>query len=214
MHEGESYGRLTVVRGDIISPDTGKTMAQCVCSCGNEVTKSVSDIRRGNISSCGCYQKEAARKRLLSNPKRYTNTIIEMSVGDVFGYLTVIDETPIKRGVGKNFYYRCLCICGKKVTAQGTALRKGTQKSCGCIRESLRKDMNAGDKYGTLTILSKIPKKQGRRLFYKCVCECGMKVEADGSRLRRGQKSHDGCILVDNRGRDGKFIKRDDELMR
>lgn len=54
---GRQYGRLTVVRY------FGKNkyrlhVWRCVCSCGNEVLVTVSNLNAGKTNSCGCYKKE------------------------------------------------------------------------------------------------------------------------------------------------------------
>ena len=57
-------------------------------------------------------------------------------IGMRFGNLTVIQETPSK-GNGKR--YSCLCDCGKTTETQGTNLRAGVTRSCGCLRDRLKK---------------------------------------------------------------------------
>lgn len=49
-----------------------------------------------------------------------------------FGRLTVISFA----GMGKNgnALWNCRCDCGKEVIADGYLLRKGSTKSCGCLR--------------------------------------------------------------------------------
>ena len=49
--------------------------------------------------------------------------------GKTFGRLTVIS-----RSSGGTFWL-CLCSCGRKATIQGSQMRKGMTKSCGCIRK-------------------------------------------------------------------------------
>lgn len=58
---GEKFGRLTVIERakDIIYPSGQKTTAwYCKCECGNVITASGSDLKRGNIKSCKCLQAE------------------------------------------------------------------------------------------------------------------------------------------------------------
>lgn len=50
-------------------------------------------------------------------------------IGKQFGYLTVLEEIGSKN---KRLYYLCLCECGKKVPVEGSSLRYGNTKSCGC----------------------------------------------------------------------------------
>lgn len=59
---GERFGRLTVVK-------TGETHNQesaaiCVCDCGATRKVKVGHLRSGNTRSCGCRQRDAARRNL------------------------------------------------------------------------------------------------------------------------------------------------------
>lgn len=51
-------------------------------------------------------------------------------VGRRFGYLTLMRELPERRS--RKVMYACHCDCGAEVVCQGTNLRSGRTKSCGC----------------------------------------------------------------------------------
>jgi hypothetical protein len=57
-------------------------------------------------------------------------------IGRRFNILVVIKEVESK-GNGKR--YECLCDCGKTCVTQGTNLRAGVTRSCGCLRSHLKK---------------------------------------------------------------------------
>ena len=59
--------------------------------------------------------------------------------GQRFGRLSVICKVPNKTSV-TNARWQCKCDCGNIVEVLGTTLRRGESKSCGCLREELRKD--------------------------------------------------------------------------
>lgn len=60
---GKVFGRLTVLKR-IGYKETGHTsMWECVCACGNKTTASSNDLKRGNVTSCGCYRKETTHNR-------------------------------------------------------------------------------------------------------------------------------------------------------
>lgn len=59
---GERYGRLTVIRLDG-RDKRGLCMWLCECDCGNTKVLNGSEIRRGNVRSCGCLNRELARER-------------------------------------------------------------------------------------------------------------------------------------------------------
>lgn len=55
--------------------------------------------------------------------------LIDLS-GKVIGRLKVIERVPDKPVVP---YWRCVCSCGNEVEVQGSNLRSGHTKSCGCL---------------------------------------------------------------------------------
>lgn len=53
-------------------------------------------------------------------------------IGKRFGRLTVIEESSIRKNA--TIYWICKCDCGTvTVPLNGTSLRNGTTKSCGCL---------------------------------------------------------------------------------
>lgn len=55
--------------------------------------------------------------------------------GQKFGRLTVIERA----GFNGKTLWKCLCECGNQTTAQSPNLRKGTHKSCGCLKTDLQR---------------------------------------------------------------------------
>lgn len=110
---GKRYGRLTVIG---LGEDP-KNMVQCRCDCGNIVDTTFWALRHGNIRSCGCG----------------TNYIDE--TGKQYGYWTVLrreGQTPDKRAA-----WRCRCVCGNEKVLNGSHLRTGRTKSCGCMNRTV-----------------------------------------------------------------------------
>ncbi len=61
---GQKFGRWTVI--DLVGyPKRGDSLWKAKCECGIEKTVRGSSLRTGQSKSCGCYQKEQARKRFL-----------------------------------------------------------------------------------------------------------------------------------------------------
>lgn len=58
---GRKFGRLTVLERGLNANSRG-TRWWCKCECGNEVLVSRNNLVLGIAKSCGCYQKEKARK--------------------------------------------------------------------------------------------------------------------------------------------------------
>lgn len=58
---GQRFGRLTVIRQDGNSKN-GSAQWLCICDCGNVKTIRGCNLRFGQTQSCGCYQKEQAKR--------------------------------------------------------------------------------------------------------------------------------------------------------
>lgn len=56
------------------------------------------------------------------------NKLIDLT-GKRFGYWTVLKRAPNK---GKRVFWLCRCVCGNVKIVQGTSLKNGVSKSCGC----------------------------------------------------------------------------------
>lgn len=62
------------------------------------------------------------------------STIKTDMIGKKYGRLTVLEECD-KRGKSRCAFYKCRCECGNITYVDGSALRKGNTKSCGCSRK-------------------------------------------------------------------------------
>ena len=63
---GQEYGRLTVI--EYSGKDKNKnSLWVCKCDCGNEKTIRGSHLKNGGIRSCGCLNKEVAKKRMMKH---------------------------------------------------------------------------------------------------------------------------------------------------
>lgn len=57
-------------------------------------------------------------------------------LGQKFTRLTVISESPIRSKAG-NVRWVCRCDCGTETMVETASLRRGTTKSCGCLRKEI-----------------------------------------------------------------------------
>ena len=56
-------------------------------------------------------------------------------IGRKFGRLTVIERVPIPQfTVNNHAWWRCKCDCGTVIETSGANLRRGSTRSCGCLR--------------------------------------------------------------------------------
>jgi hypothetical protein len=142
---GNKYGRLTVIERAENTP-RGEAQWLCKCDCGNTGIFLGTNLRRGNTKSCGCLQREKARESKLID-----------EVGNRYGRLTVIERaenTPDRKA-----QWLCKCDCGNTGIFQGTKLRSGHTKSCGCLQREKTREINfineVGNRYGKLTVLER-----------------------------------------------------------
>lgn len=128
---GQKFGRLTAIR------DVGKKgsfrLWDFVCDCGSVVQKTAATVRFGSVLSCGCLQSEKISART-------TKDITGMR----FERLSVQERSGVDHH-GK-VLWRCLCDCGAVVVVSGGSLRKGTTRSCGCLRRQLAADRQRAKK--------------------------------------------------------------------
>ena len=55
--------------------------------------------------------------------------------GYKFNKLSVIE--PIKRETGERTKYKCVCDCGNEIIVEGSKIKNGHTKSCGCIKKEI-----------------------------------------------------------------------------
>lgn len=53
-------------------------------------------------------------------------------------------------------------------------------------------------KFGKLTVIERVPNKNGAAARWRCQCECGNFTEVDGTKLRRNETLSCGCLTKDN----------------
>ena len=118
---GQRFGHLLVIE-NTNKKYTTNYIWKCKCDCGNICEIPGAELVCGKIKSCGCqqYNKEHTRKTM---------------VGLRFGKLTVLQ--PYGTAQDGTIDYLCQCDCGNKKIINGSSLRSGTTKSCGCINYSI-----------------------------------------------------------------------------
>lgn len=68
--------------------------------------------------------------------------------GQKFGRLTVIERAENDKH--RNSRWLCKCACGNFITVLAMSLRKGSTKSCGCLRHELKEDAGYGGTHAWL----------------------------------------------------------------
>lgn len=116
---GKKFGYLTVLKLDEIKNGMSKWI--CACDCGNIKSVYGSNLTRGLTKSCGCKKHELVKKANRIN-----------LIGQKFGRLTVISFHETESG---DTFFNCKCDCGKDVVVRGQDLKRGSTKSCGCLKK-------------------------------------------------------------------------------
>jgi hypothetical protein len=120
-HTGRKFGRLTALYS-IPERQGEKIMWACRCDCGQITTAIASHLTGGRIRSCGCLQREWASEHTFKDRK-----------GQVFGRLTVLEDTGKRKN--RAVIWRCRCECGNIVEKLSTTLKNIA--SCGCYRKEV-----------------------------------------------------------------------------
>lgn len=119
--------------------------------------------------------------------------------GQKFGKLTALEPT---RTNSNRLGWKCRCDCGKTVIVEGTVLRAGKTKSCGCRTKELIGKANtknlSGKKFGHLTALEPTERRSGGSIVWKCQCDCGNITYVIAGNLTSGHTKSCGCGLFNN----------------
>ncbi|MFP3727538.1 HNH endonuclease [Priestia filamentosa] len=125
---GLKVGKLTVLERakEKIVQKSGRTLRAwvCLCECGNKRNFSMTELKRGDVRSCGCLRKTEIEK------------IDQEMLGSRFGRLVVVEKSTNQASNG-NFFWICLCDCGNTTEARRRNLVEGTTQSCGCLQSEL-----------------------------------------------------------------------------
>ena len=157
---GIERSRLTVI--DQAPHKNGRVAWNCICECGNKTIVLGTALRDGSILSCGCLAHDAQ--------------FIDMTGWKMWEHGVPSSQFEVIRPVGKakdgNTIWECKCSCGKIHNVNGSDLRRGQVRSCGCL-------YSAGEKrIGELLREANIKYKE-QKTFPDCLLETGNKAKFD-----------------------------------
>lgn len=143
---GNRYGKLLVVK------DAGKkwggVLWECKCDCGNVVYVTGENLRHRGVTNCGCSR----------------NYYKKTEIGKKYGKLLVIRDVGRKRG---EILWECKCDCGNIVNVIGSNLRKGSTRSCGCLKydyyKSVKGVKKTPDGYSSTTNLLNVYRRNAKK---------------------------------------------------
>lgn len=148
----------------------------------------------GKVKSCGCLNHEDSSNRLFDD-----------ITGERFGRLVAVevDHKAYDKSGNTAYYWTCDCDCGNTVVVQGSVLKSGHTKSCGCLQAEKSAERAAdrlidltGKRFGMLTVLERSISKDEHGRFigaWKCHCDCGNDTLAGGYYLQKGMITSCGC---------------------
>lgn len=190
---GQKFGKLTALYR-VKPPEYVKNKTvywKCKCDCGKIHITSAKSLKSGKTTSCGCNK----------GPRPENAKVID-ETGNQYGLLTVIERAGSNK-TGQALW-KCKCKCGNEIIVEGTRLRYGDTKSCGClIGKSNVKLISPGTRFGHLTVLMRVGSKDNRAI-YKCRCDCGNIIIVNSNALKRGNTQSCGCI---------KFSRGEEKIM-
>lgn len=132
---GKKFNRLTVIGLDhkkqIIQKgikDGWHYYYKCKCDCGNETVVWSQNLKRNKIKSCGCLKHEH----------------LDLT-GKKFNKLTAIKIVRIDKNGAE---WLCKCDCGNEIIVNGSRLKNGRIKSCGCFNPNRTHGMKHTRLYG------------------------------------------------------------------
>ena len=127
-------------------------------------------------------------------------------IGHRYGRLWVIRDTGRVKRRSKTWLCSCSCGSGELKVVDGSAMRSGNTRSCGCIlAEALaalkgkRRDRSSliDRKFGRLTVTKDSGKRMpSGNIIYTCACECGNTTDVCASNLKASTTSC-GCLLLE-----------------
>jgi len=156
---GKRFGSLFVLE-KFDERWNGQSVWRCRCDCGNETLVRSQALRTDHTRSC--------------------TKCTEITVGQKFNSLTVLEKTTEQRPNRLVWKWRCRCDCGKEKMVRGTDLKSGYTKTCGRCNRDL-----TGQRFGSLVALEMIGKLR-RSLTWLCQCDCGKTAIRTASQLRMG----------------------------
>lgn len=117
--DGQKFGYLTALEPVVFGIKTNGRSYKCICVCGKEVIRKVSNLRNGGLrQSCGCKYSS------------YYEDSFDLT-GQILGDLLVSKRLGTHRS-SKSILYLCKCICGNNIELTSKALQRRKIKNCGC----------------------------------------------------------------------------------
>lgn len=182
---GQKFNSLTVLE-KTDKRSNGKVVWKCQCDCGNITYVHTSNLRNGQVKSCGkCFNYLSLKSRI---PKKHIDTEIDI-IGNIYGSQKVLADS------GERIYsyklYNCECIkCHHQSKKTISDLKSLKSNYCGFCQ--VKNDLT-GQQFGYLTVLG-LAERKNRKTYWLCKCQCGNEVKIPSSNLTSGNSYSCGCL--------------------
>lgn len=98
---GERFGRL-VVQSPRKERIRNNIAFNCLCDCGETQIAIGADLKRGNVRSCGCLQREIASAR----------ASLRFPVSEMVSYASAHNRLRLEKGRASDY----MCVCGERAS--------------------------------------------------------------------------------------------------
>ncbi|MGH7974989.1 MAG: hypothetical protein ACREBR_05660 [bacterium] len=117
------FGKLTIIDEEFFKTVTKgmHVKIKVKCDCGTIKFVQNTDLVWRKVSSCGCLTHQHSSNFIDLTNKKFTGL-----------FVTKLDHVE-----NKIVYWLCKCDCGTTVIVQGSSLKNGNTKSCGCLKNNL-----------------------------------------------------------------------------
>lgn len=178
---GQKFNKLTVLKACYEKRNNDKrarTYVTCQCECGNIKDYYLNNIKYGTTKSCGC--KNAIK--------------LDQLIGKKYGKLKILKAERRKHNKSTFVYVTCECECGSIKEYRFDSLKNGSATSCGCANK-LNLNKLIGQKFGKLTIIDTMRKRNNHSTctYVTCECDCGTIKDYQFSALKLGKIKSCGC---------------------
>lgn len=125
---GQTFGKLQVIGFSKKCEKENKRLWNCRCECGETKEVSSSQLRRGEVTHCGCFCK-------------YKVAELE---GKRFGRLLVLERVKANEiRTSRESQWLCLCDCGNTSIVTTSNLKYNNTTSCGCYQKEIHSGENS-----------------------------------------------------------------------
>lgn len=97
--------------------------------------------------------------------------------------------------------WRCICDCSNVSVVDGSRLRSGMTKSCGCLKaeaHTMTHDLDiTGKRVGRLTAVKKLELVNGKGWKWLVRCDCGVEKQYFAGAFNSGKALSCGCLKIE-----------------